>query len=455
MSSTPTAPGGRTATVPRRPGSVPPAPGQASPGGARTPAGQPSPASRPGRAGLRARMRRTPGRLRLAMVLAVLASLLISLAGLLVGTLTTATSARVVDRVDSILELQGARADLVSANGTASNAFLVGGLEPTAQREAYDAALASGVAGIAALADSNADPDDSLSPVAASLTTYAGLIEQARANNRQGFPVGAAYLDTGSALLQEEVLPPIDAAIIANAQATADDLNSAGAISSAVWLAVVGFVVLVGIQIWLARRTRRTLNPAMVVGTGLALAAWFVCAIAVSGSRESLTETREGPYAATLATSQVLSFAGEARTAESFGLIQRGSGSAAEETFDAAIDKADDQLARAAVVRSGTAGALSDWVAGHDLVRELDDSGDWDGAVALATSTAAGDPTDLYASFVETATGEVEASSAQARDGFRSASAGAGVASWFLVGSGLVCAVLSWRGINKRLEEYR
>jgi len=88
-------------------------------------------------------------------------------------------------------------------------------------------------------------------------------------------------------------------------------------------------------------------------------------------------------------------------------------------------------------------------------VRELDDSGDWDGAVALATSTEPGDPTALYATYVESATAEVEESSAQARDGFRSAGTGVVVAGWALVAAGLVCAVLSWRGINKRLEEYR
>ncbi|TGO05591.1 hypothetical protein [Serinibacter arcticus] len=453
MSSTPTA-GGRTVTVPRRPGSVPPAPNPA-PGGARTPAAQPSPATRPGRAGLRARMRRTPGRLRIAIVLAVLASLLVSLAGVLVATLTTATSSGVVDRVSSILELQSARADLVAANGTASNAFLVGGLEPTSQREAYDAYLADGATRLAALADSSVDPDNTLGPALASLTTYAGLVEQARANNRQGFPVGAAYLDTASALLAEQILPPIDAAIIANAESTATDLNSRAGTAGLLWIVVAGAAVLVGIQIWLARKTRRTINPAILVGTALALVAWLACVLAVNTSNEAVTETREGPYAQTLAVSQALSLAGEARTAESFGLIQRGSGAAQEETFDERIAQAQAQYDRPTVRGASSASDLESWVGGHDLVRELDDQGDWDGAVALATSTEPGDPTALYVTFVETATAEVEQSSAQARDGFRSAGTGVVVAGWALVAAGLVCAVLSWRGINKRLEEYR
>jgi len=213
--------------------------------------------------------------------------------------------------------------------------------------------------------------------------------------------------------------------------------------------------VLIGIQVWLARRTRRTLNPAILVGTALAVLAWLACVFAVNGSDQSVTETREGPYARTLAVSQALSLAGEARTAESFGLIQRGSGAAQEETFDERITAAQAQYDRPTVRGAASESDLTAWVGGHDLVRELDDSGDWDGAVALATSTEPGDPTALYATFVETATAEVEQSSAQARDGFRSAGTGVVVAGWALVAAGLACAVLSWRGINKRLEEYR
>jgi hypothetical protein len=39
----------------------------------------------------------------------------------------------------------------------------------------------------------------------ASLTTYTGLIESARANNRQGFPVGIGYLKNASTVLRSQV----------------------------------------------------------------------------------------------------------------------------------------------------------------------------------------------------------------------------------------------------------
>lgn len=457
MTSTPTAPRGRSTVVPRRPGTVPPAPGGSSVPG--SPAGPASPGASAtaakGRAAVRSRLSRTPGRLRLFIALAVLASLVVGVCGVLLTTLTSAATSGVVARVDSILTLQDARASLVAANGTASNAFLVGGLEPVAQREAYDAFLATGTQDVAVIAASDADPANTLGPVAASLTTYSGLIEQARANNRQGFPVGAAYLDTASVLLADEVLPPIDAAIVTNADNAAAGLNSVGAIRALLWVVVLVLVVLVAIQVWLARRMRRTINPAMLIGSLVVLVAWFACVLATDSGHSSLRDTREGSYAATLATSQALSLAGEARTAESFGLIQRGSGQAYEETFDEAIEAAFAQLDRRAVTTSTVENALTAWRDAHDEIRALDDAGDWDGAVALAVSTEPGSPSALYQTFVDEASASVDSLSNETREGFRSATPAVTVTGWTLVAAGLACALLSWRGINKRLEEYR
>ena len=47
-----------------------------------------------------------------------------------------------------------------------------------------------------------------IAAIAASLPVYSGLVETARANNRQGFPVGAAYLRDASNLMRGRILPP-------------------------------------------------------------------------------------------------------------------------------------------------------------------------------------------------------------------------------------------------------
>ena len=50
------------------------------------------------------------------------------------------------------------------------------------------------------------------------LVGYVALIEDARANNRQGFPVGAQYQRTASATLRADALPLLDNLVAANAQ---------------------------------------------------------------------------------------------------------------------------------------------------------------------------------------------------------------------------------------------
>src|SRR5436190_893333 len=45
-----------------------------------------------------------------------------------------------------------------------------------------------------------------IAAIAASLPEYTGLVETARANHRQGFPVGAAYLRDASELMRGRIL---------------------------------------------------------------------------------------------------------------------------------------------------------------------------------------------------------------------------------------------------------
>ena len=89
------------------------------------------------------------------------------------------------------------RTSLVKADANATNAFLVGGLEPTDVRDGYNDGHHD--RGRDARGRVSAEPGDAaaLEQVNQVLAKYTGLIESARANNRQGFPVGAAYLRAG------------------------------------------------------------------------------------------------------------------------------------------------------------------------------------------------------------------------------------------------------------------
>ena len=96
-----------------------------------------------------------------------------------------------------------------AADAAAATAFLSGGDQTPLMRARYQQALASAAS---ALADATAGAPDAdtrkaLAEVSAQLATYTGLVEAARANNAQGFPIGSAYLREASSLMQTKLLP--------------------------------------------------------------------------------------------------------------------------------------------------------------------------------------------------------------------------------------------------------
>src|SRR5689334_4278244 len=81
---------------------------------------------------------------------------------------------------------------LSDADATASSAFLSGGIEPAGARTQYAADIAKAGSALAMAASSTGGSRLDGSPLVrltTQLPVYTGLVETARANNRQGFPV--------------------------------------------------------------------------------------------------------------------------------------------------------------------------------------------------------------------------------------------------------------------------
>ena len=197
---------------------------------------------------------------------------------------------------------------LSDADATASRSFATGGVELSAQRDRYLKDIATAATELAALSETAAPTPavrNDLQTIGIHLAEYAGTVETARTDNRQGYPVGAAYLRAASADLRATVLP----AVLDIYKAEAERLDSAyGAATSAVALSrlfifggllVAGFLVA---QVWLARRTHRIFNPllalAMLVAVGYpycpascwanALPIWGRLVVTVGRSRRSV-----------------------------------------------------------------------------------------------------------------------------------------------------------------------
>lgn len=398
--------------------------------------------------------RSTPGGLRVWGAVAVVVT---AVTGLLALGGTTSQGAAVLGLRDSaaqLVGLQDARNQLVAADAAATTAFLVGGLEPTDLRASYDAAIDAGAHALTQLAATGPDGADGLAEVSADLTAYSGLVAQARANNRQGFPVGSAYLEEASTVLREDIVPALDELVAAEQGRVDGDLTAVRtATPLLIAIVVLALVVLVAVQVWVARRTRRTFNAGLVGATVALLVIAVVGGSTLGGAASRTSRVHDGPYAATVATSQAFALVNDARSMEAFTLIRRGSGAAYEESFVANVDRA-----RAALAGEGSrldttlAGRLNEWVAAHEQVRALDDAGDWDGAVALVTSTDPGASPALFDALSAQLTAAVDTGSADVADGLRTSSAWVG---WFLAALGVAGAVLAWTGLRPRREEYR
>ncbi|GIG41082.1 hypothetical protein [Cellulomonas phragmiteti] len=427
-----------TTTVVSSPPSRPQPPGAAAPAAARPTSG----------------WRSTPGGLRLWGAVAVVVTALTGLLGLTGTTSQGAAVTGVRESAAQLVGLQDARNQLVAADAAATTAFLVGGLEPTDLRASYDAAVDAGAHALTRLAATGPDGADGLAEVSADLTTYTGLVAQARANNRQGFPVGSAYLEEASTVLREDIVPALDALVAAEQDRVDGEL---GAVRTAAPLLVAAVLLalaaLVAVQVWVARRTRRTCNGGLVAATVAVLAVAVVGGSTLGGASSRTSDVHDGPYAATVAASQAYALVNDARSMEAFTLIRRGSGAAYEESFVENVTAAREALAGdGSRLDPSLVDRLDAWVGAHEDVRALDDAGDWDGAVARVTSDDPAASPALFADLSASLTAAVDAGSADVADGLRTSSAWVG---WLLAALGAIGAVLAWTGLRARREEYR
>jgi hypothetical protein len=219
---------------------------------------------------------------------------------------------------------------LTDANATATTTFLRGGLETPALRAHYVQDLRFASTSLAALTRGIGDAPATRSAVVTigqQLPVYSGLVEAARANNRLGFPVGAAYLRQASALLAGRILTAASHAYASEARALSEDYATGAATAVLVVLAVtvmVALALLVASQVYLARISRRIFNVPMVLASVVlaGIAAWAL--IGVVDEQNALAAAhRDSDAVEVLSASRIL--LARAQSDESLTLVGRGS----------------------------------------------------------------------------------------------------------------------------------
>jgi hypothetical protein len=395
----------------------------------------------------------TPQRLRLLSLGVVVVGLVIGVIGALIFTYLAVSLSRAKADTAQLIRVQKIQSNLLSADATATNAFLVGGLEPPAQRAAYDQAMSSTSSLIAEAAQAQPADGTALAALNQQVLSYAGMIEQARANNRQGLPIGAQYLRNASAQLRSDALPILNNLVSANAARATDEMK-AGAGYIVLVIALLGLGGVIAAQVWLARRFKRKINVGMLASSIVLLVLVIGSLIVVLQLRSSLQEISSGSLAAVNTAADARINANDAKSNESLTLIARGSGQAFEAAWKSSADSVAENLGRL-TDKPELVGQWQAYTDVHTQIRALDDEGQWDKAVAKATGSANDSSNTVFGAFDSNLAGYLDGVSQQASNSLANEQPVMVVAAVLILLGGLAAALLGRRGVAERLREYR
>lgn len=292
------------------------------------------------------------------------------------------------------------------ADAAAATAFIAEA-EPQPVRQRYEQAITD--ASVAVTRASSGLTDEPLvqllGRINAELAVYTGLIEIARTNNREGNPVGSSYLSEASGLMQSTILP--DAARLY--QATSERVDAETTASTQIpapVIMVVGATVIFGAfsHRWLARRTRRRINPGLVVGALaiLVMVVWVGTALTISttASRSAKDTAAESLKTVT----NVAITAQQARADETLSLIRRGDEEKRKQSFYQRIDsmhrQLDQYMSRSdAVDKPDLEGAdqlLLRWRQANDRITSYISVGNYRAATQVALGSSEEDSTPAF-----------------------------------------------------------
>jgi hypothetical protein len=279
---------------------------------------------------------------------------------------------------------QNLYAALSAADAAAASAFLSGGIETAPMRAKYQEALARAAS---ALADATAGTTDqgtrtAVAEISAQLAAYTALVESARANNRQGFPIGSAYLREASSLMQTSLLPGAEKIYTGNLATVEEDQRAVGSLPMvSLALLMVALVAIAVGSVIMYRRTNRQFNIGLVVAAAMVVlvVGWIVVATQFAAREIEHSRTEGTERFEQLAKARIL--AQQARTDETLELIARGDITAREKSFYGHIDEIGKLLEAAP---AAAAEGVQKWTASHRKQAEAYDGGDYPAAVAQA-----------------------------------------------------------------------
>ncbi|MFB7515020.1 hypothetical protein [Streptomyces sp. NPDC056144] len=460
-----------TAPAPAHPGQVPAQPSAAPAGG--PPAG--GGAWAVGRERLKEAATTEPGRLRILG--AVLALLVVAFGAVTAFEVSGRESAAddVVNRSQPLsADAAAVYRSLADADTTAASGFLAGTLEPEESRERYQKDIATAarlLVKAAANTDGSSESAREIATLNEQLPRYTGLIERARAANRQGLPLGGAYLRYANQTMTAELLPAAERLYAAETARLHEDDDSARA-----WpfLSLALGVLALGVLVWAQRRnyarTHRVFNKGLLAATAASLAVLVWLLAAHSLARAELSTAREDGQNSLQVLNQARISSLTARANENLTLVARGavltedgksdryeaeytaSMKALTSALATAREYADDDAGRSPVDEA--AARTGEWQKRHKAARGEDEAGNFEGALGrvIGSKESTGQSFDQVDAALERALAheqtEFTRSAGDARDALAALPLGAAAL-------GILGAAGAVLGINRRLSEYR
>ena len=426
----------------------------------------------------------TPARLRLLLALLILLSLAWGVLAALTADQHASAAADVVAVSEPLsLDAEQIYTSLSDADATAASAFLAGGLEPAAARQRYQADIAEAAIRIeaaSALVGSSAARTelpghlanqasaaasaigDDLAMLSGQLPVYTDEVGTARADNRLGLPLGAAYLREASARLRGTLLPA------ASDIYTRESALLTSASAQATGLPLIVITVLAGLGLgyvlyrssrWLSRHTHRMINYGLLLAAlaGLISLVWLVASfVAGRGDLLHAQQQGSGPVQA-FARAEVAAL--QAHADESLTLIDNGGDDTYQKDYltqQKLLGPGPGTLLAAVQAAGGpgsdVAAQARAWYQAHAALRAKDDGGSHAAAVQSALN---GDAAASFARLSATLSQGINdhqavfaASARSGRDAFTGLAVGMIVASLVMV-AGCIS------GLSRRLAEYR
>lgn len=416
--------------------------------------------------------RTAPGRLAAGGVLLVVLALLAGLFAFLGVRERAAAADRIATRSEPLgLRTQELYRALAEADAAAAAGVLSGGVEKAELRDDYNQSLdtAQRLLMAAPAAGHSGRVGELMVRLSVEIPRYREDVARAKAETRQGHPLGAAYLRVASRQMEEVILPAARELYGIAAERLRRDHREASSVPwSATVFALVALAALVAAQILLARRTKRVFNPGLVLAAAVVAAVVAWVATGTASARDDLATSRDDGWRPMAALSDVRFAVLQARAAEGQVLVQNGSDGGAYQAkwtglrdeltrSGGLLDRAerlggDDDFtaSRLADVRA----AVADWSDAHQAVVNEFNKTNYTGAVTMVIEDSG--PAQIAFSRAEKALTEAITGD---QDDFTRAVGGARGATDGLETGVLVLAIGAAAGIvdgvRRRLGEYR